>query len=141
MSKCPNCSCWLKNEFKCDICGHVIKEEAKKKKGISRKSDKQKEVTAEDLEFFKSIWEERPHRCEVSGKLLKEFSPYFFSHVLTKQAYPSFRYNRKNIVLCTPFWHDKWEFTDRRQRELQFVVLLEELLKQEYYQSKQIKRL
>ena len=70
-----------------------------------------------ELELFKKIWEERPHVSEVSGKPLGNFKPMYFSHVLTKGAYPGFRLNKDNIVLKTEHEHQLWEFGTREQRD------------------------
>lgn len=133
MSQCPKCTCFLKNPNVCSICGHVIKVVDKKKYSIPKKSKKRQEVIDSDIEFFKSIWNERPHISEVSGEHLGEFDPCYFSHVLAKGAYPRFRHYKKNIVLCTFEEHQVWEFSDRKDKEIEWIVLLESRLKQEYY--------
>lgn len=101
---------------------------------VSRKLSRTKE---KDEEFFEHIWNTRPHLSEVSlDPLNYEFGKHMFfvfSHVLTKAAYGHFRHYNKNIVLMTWDEHNAWEFGDRTSRELQFVVTLEEVLKQEYY--------
>lgn len=133
MSNCPNCTVLLKNEFACQLCGHVIKEEDNTPYVIPKKSKKQQEISKQDLAFFKEIWNERPHVCEVSGDPLDEFNVCFFSHVLTKKSYPKFRHYKKNIVLCTFEWHQIWEFGERKEIQLKWVNKLEESLKREYY--------
>src|SRR5690606_6192182 len=90
-----------------------------------------------DKEFFKSIWDSRPHLSEVSGKKLDyDFSPsmYFvFSHVLSKAAYPSYRHDPRNIVLVTLEEHQEWEFGDRKDPKWDFKKKIAEKLIQEYY--------
>jgi hypothetical protein len=134
--KCELCGYLNKSKGACQVCGSGIAQpDAPKKYWIPKKSKKGKEVTKKDLEFFKEIWNERPHVCEVSGQPLLEFNPSFFSHVLTKAAYPKFRHNKKNIVLCSLEYHNLWERTDRKDPLLKWVVELEEELKREYYKS------
>lgn len=133
MANCPKCGVLLKSGNKCQLCEHVIIEEDNTPYVIPKKSKKQIEVTKRDIAFFKEIWNERPHICEVSGEPLEEFNVCYFSHVLTKKAYPRFRHNKKNIVLCTFDWHQKWETGARKQKELQWINELEQILKREYY--------
>lgn len=52
-----------------------------------------------ELILFQSIWATRKHECAVCGEHLKEFSVWFFSHVLAKSSYPRFRLYDKNILL------------------------------------------
>lgn len=66
-----------------------------------------------ELALFQIIWEERPHISEISGQSLGEFNIRYFSHILTKGAYPSYRLNPENIKMVTPDEHDTWEFGDR----------------------------
>ena len=66
-----------------------------------------------ELDLFKEIWRERPHYSEVSGEPLDGFSPVYFSHILTKGAYPEHRLNKENIVLKTYDEHRMWESGDR----------------------------
>jgi len=66
-----------------------------------------------DLEFFMEIWSERDHYSEISGEPLYEFSPVYFSHLVTKGSRPDLRHNKDNIVLMTFDEHREWEFGDR----------------------------
>lgn len=66
-----------------------------------------------ELEMFKEIWRERPHYSEVSGEPLEAFSPVYFSHILSKGAYPEQRLNKENIILKTYDEHRIWESGDR----------------------------
>lgn len=116
--KCTNCGYLSGSTFECELCGEKFKDRKKPKK---------------ELDFYKAIWSVRPHFCEVSGKPIQEFDVRCFSHVLTKGAYPSLRLYEKNIVLCLPYWHEVWEFGDRSCKELEWVVLLEQNLKREFY--------
>jgi len=64
-------------------------------------------------ELFNKIWEERPHVSEVSGKPLlpKGHSQWHwqFAHVLSKGAFPSYKFNPDNIMLMLPEEHEKQE--------------------------------
>lgn len=62
-------------------------------------------------DFFIKIWRERPHYSFVSGKFLgHEPMTYFFSHVLSRGAYPEASYDSENIVFMTLEEHATWEF-------------------------------
>lgn len=49
--------------------------------------------------LFQSIWATRPHKCVICNEPLKEYSVWFFSHVLAKSSFPLFRLYDKNILL------------------------------------------
>lgn len=74
------------------------------------------------LEFFLEIWDERPHKSEISGDpLLPKGHPkwhFQFLHVLGKQAFPKFKLEKWNIILALPGEHDDQEqyeiFRNRR---------------------------
>lgn len=107
--------------------------------GINRADIKKK-----DREFFKEIWDSRPHFSEVSGKPLNyEFSPamfFCFSHVASKGAYPSLRHWKYNIVLTTREEHQEWEFMSRKGLgpEFDFKKKMLEHCIQSYYKSYKI---
>ena len=64
-----------------------------------------------DKDFFMEIWNERPHKSEVSGEPLgDEPLAHFFSHVCGKGAHPSIRYEKRNIMLMTLDEHHTWDF-------------------------------
>lgn len=66
--------------------------------------DKQEYVKL--LSFYKQIWEERKHYSEVSGEWLGDVPKLiFFEHLLEKSAYPQFKYERRNVILCTANEH------------------------------------
>jgi hypothetical protein len=57
-------------------------------------------------ELFMEIWRERPHYSQVSGKWLgKEPSSIFFDHLLVKELYPQFKFEKENILLVTADEH------------------------------------
>lgn len=75
--------------------------------------------TTGELGLFMQIWDERPHYCEITKKFLgDDFSVSFFSHILTKGAYPEARLDPENILLVSNEMHHLIEFTDRRDERL-----------------------
>lgn len=53
------------------------------------------------------IWKERPHVSEVSGTpLYGEPLSIYFDHLLEKETYPQYRYEKWNIALVTWEEHD-----------------------------------
>lgn len=62
-------------------------------------------------DFFLEIWNERPHYSDVSGDYLGETPyAYYFSHVLSKGAYPELKFFKDNVVFMTLSEHQLWEF-------------------------------
>lgn len=55
-----------------------------------------------EKDFFQEIWEDRPHQCENCGVSLPEPArTYYFSHIKSKGAHPSLRYDKDNVqLLC-----------------------------------------
>jgi len=110
---------------------HYWKHRAKKKgakgraegkvgnnKPIANRSKKGQKVASEDRKFFESIWKERSHNCTICGcNLGDDYNPVFFSHILTKGAYPKFRHNKDNILLMCHKHHHEYEFADRSTKE------------------------
>lgn len=108
---------------------HVPKKKAKKKIQHRRK------CTGE-LALYEKIIQVRGPFSQISGKELIGFDVRWFSHILTKGAYPRFRLKEENILLKTPDEHFKWEFEAHKLRNLpewKWVFELKEKLKQEYY--------
>lgn len=93
--------------------------------------------------LFDSLYLSRGSRSEISGRpLLPPDDPRFyhqFSHILTKAAFPSLRLNQLNIILCLPGEHEYWEHHRGKvsgDPRWDFVVLLENILKQAYHEKK-----
>jgi len=59
---------------------------------------KPRKVTGE-LKLFKSIWQERPHKCEVCDKKLDWFNVTYFMHLLSKGSHPNMRLEKDNIAI------------------------------------------
>ena len=79
-------------------------------------------------ELFEYIWKTRPHVSEISGDPLypKGHSLWHwqFLHVLSKQAYPSFKLNPDNIMLATYGEHlkqEEFEVFRNRKEELKRI--------------------
>lgn len=92
------------------------------KKPIAKKV---KKATGEK-DLFIEIWKEE---CEKSypdcpkcrcckAPLGFEPKPIFFSHLLSKGAYPSFRLIKRNIWICCPKCHGNWETGNKEYPEL-----------------------
>jgi len=106
--------------------------------------------TTGELDVFKEIWAERPHRSEISGRALDkyegtEFFPNIFLHILDKKNWPKYRLNKDNIMLGTPWEHmlvDQGTRDQRRKYELeiegsfQLFYVKRERLKEEYGNEK-----
>lgn len=58
-----------------------------------------------ELNMFREIWEEREHRCWITGNVINEPSPQCFAHILGKGGYPKYRLNKDNILLMDPHIH------------------------------------
>ncbi|MES2287661.1 MAG: hypothetical protein V4547_18340 [Bacteroidota bacterium] len=106
-----------------------------------RKSDKfkiNKRRPTGELTLYKQIWDERPHKSEVSGEHIPFFHIWCFSHILPKGLYPKYRLKKENIIIKTIKEHYDWG--NRRHKlkdfpEWQPVFELYETLKQQYNQE------
>ncbi len=104
-TKIKSCECGYTGKFfgkKCGVC---------RQKQYDAKRLENKKPTGE-LELFLEIWNERPHKSEVSGEPLYYFDVSNFSHVLPKAKgkYPKMKLYKKNIMLKTREEHDLWEY-------------------------------
>lgn len=115
-----------------------LKRTALKKKAyiLKRGPLKQKRKPTGELDVFKSIWDERPHYSQISGKFLGDnLNVSFFSHILPKSHYKRFRLNKQNIVLKTEEEHFKWETQSWKLKDLdewKWVFDLKQSLKEQY---------
>lgn len=88
--------------------------------------------------IFKEIWDERPHVSQISGEYLgEEMNVFFFSHVLSKGAFPAFKLLKENIWLETPSEHIEWENGDRSHPKFKEKLKEYERLKRMYYERQQ----
>ena len=123
---------------------HYWKERAK----ISAEKNKGKKTVRKasgELSIFHEIFDERKRVCFVTGVNLdtryftrKNVFPHMFHHVLSKAAYPRFRFYKKNIVLLHPEVHHLVEtksLIDLTAFNSNYVKLinLKDELKSEYY--------
>lgn len=109
-----------------------------KKKGLVKRAStltvrKGKKAGESQVDMFEEIWNARPHKCEVCSVPLREPRAWNFSHVLSKGAYPSMKYVRKNIMLKCLSCHTKWGETnyDPLDKNWARVLVLREELKEE----------
>lgn len=92
------------------------------------------------LELFRKLYEERGPYSQISGQYVN-FHPACFSHILSKQAYKSLELEPENIVIKTIEEHNLWHNNYDRLKflpEWQWVLDLEQKLKQKYYQQNKI---
>jgi hypothetical protein len=80
----------------------------KKKKSLESLSSDEIDNRILDAEFMAEIWQERPHiDFETGEKLYGEPLKSYFHHVLEKEQYPQFRYEKWNIVLVSVNTHSQ----------------------------------
>jgi hypothetical protein len=84
------------------------------------------EKAREMHEFFLSIWKERTHFSEISGRYLgSEAMSIYFHHILPKEKYPEATLDEENIILLTLDEHTnvegdmyKYEEVNNRRNQL-----------------------
>lgn len=102
---CPVCKapstketgCWKHSSKK-----PLKKSTLKKKPKTQEEKDENKKEIEKQWQFFLSIWETRPHKCQITGKWLGD-TPYswMFDHLIEKSKRADLKYEEDNIVLCT----------------------------------------
>ena len=60
------------------------------------------------VDVFKEIANERPHKCQVCGSPIESLGPINFSHLLPKGAYIKYKYDKRNIIIKCADCHTKW---------------------------------
>ena len=95
---------------KCKTCFNEAQRGKKKEymKKYNEKRKGQKYIPTGERALFLEIWNERPHKSEVTGKPILRFDVKCFSHLLSKGAYPEYRLFKPNIVLKTVQEHIDW---------------------------------
>lgn len=69
--------------------------------------------------FFQEIWNERPHKSEVSGTYLgKEPLSIYFHHILPKSKLPEGELDPENIIILTGEEHENVENDMYRYEEI-----------------------
>lgn len=92
-----------------------------------------------ELKLFMQIYSERKGICEITGKPLK-FEPSIFAHILSKAAFPSYRLNPENIVMCDKRIHDLYDNSDRETLlrhfpEAEIIYKKKDELRSKYYEK------
>jgi len=113
---------YQKKKQQCQYCWKkeravIWKENSKPKKvtPIKAQSKKGARTANKDSIFFHSIWDNAIHNCENCTKYLgDDYNPVYFSHILTKGAYPQFRYETNNINILCFKCHQEWEFGKKK---------------------------
>jgi len=121
----------------CQKCAY---EEKGKKSTLKSKPYK---ATGEK-ELFESIYESRNKRCEVTGQYIGAFDVWCFAHLLSKKAYPSYRLNPANIILCLREIHLLYDNSSREkllEAYPQAIIMFEkkDALRYSYYNGDETK--
>lgn len=67
-------------------------------------------------DLFMEIWNERPHECEGCGVYLPDPPiSHYFSHLNSRGALPSAKFDKDNIVLKCVECHTTWDHGDRKK--------------------------
>lgn len=103
----------------CDDCNYKRLHDGKTRFEVAIEKSKTKKSKSKkpsgELELFKEIWAERPHKCVKCGKDLgDELKPVYFSHKKSKGAFPELRLDKTNIELLCFNCHHKYEFGSRK---------------------------
>lgn len=116
-----------KREMKCKICGKKAYGEYcfhhKPRMALKKTSSKPiNELKGNNMmmkTIFEYIWNNRPHKSEVSGDLLMyPPSSAYFHHILPKAKYPQAKYDTENIILLTMDEHGNVESDMYRYEEV-----------------------
>lgn len=75
---------------------------------IPKKRPTKKRKSSGQAAVFRSIWDSRPHRCEVCDTPIHEPRAINFSHILPKGAYPEYKLDPRNIEIWCADCHNKW---------------------------------
>ena len=105
------------------------------KKGKSKPKIKFKKKTGE-IDLFKEISQKTNSICQCCKAPIANLSPINFSHILSKGAYPSYRLDKRNILVVCATCHHEWEFGDRNQSKFALKREIAQTLKEEYYKAK-----
>ncbi len=123
MFKCSECGIANKKDGVC-LCGHVMKViEEKKPYRIPKKSEKQKDVKAKDIAYYKQCFEYSNKRCEECNLPLGEtWDPYFVAHIVTKNAGPEVRFDERNHVILCRDHHDQLDKGEKTKMKIYKMV-------------------
>ena len=102
-----------------------INHKPRKKLLVTRSLNKGKMNSTKDEEyekmrtFFKSIWDKKPHKSEISGDYIgPEPLSIYFHHILPKEKHPEAKFDEDNIILLTWQEHDQVEMDIFRFHEI-----------------------
>lgn len=86
--------------------------------------------------LYLDIWNERKHNCTVCKKhLWNEPKAHFFAHILSKGAYPSYKYEKENIALLCYDCHYRFDFgSSKDDKRFKWLYEEKERLKRKYYE-------
>ena len=62
-------------------------------------------------ELFEYVWNTRPHKCELTGKIIREPKARCFPHILGKWMNKKYKFDSNNIMLV--YWIDEHREIDR----------------------------
>jgi|TARA_R100000329_G_scaffold114770_1_gene94282 5-methylcytosine-specific restriction endonuclease McrA len=89
-------------------------------------------------ELFKNVWQKRKHFCQVCKRFLGHIpKTFFFAHILSKGAYPRYKFLEENIILLCRDCHYKYDFQGGCKEDERFRGLLQrkQELKEQYYRD------
>jgi hypothetical protein len=101
--------------------GILKRSPIRKKPKTTEQIQEQKVDTARMWGLFIEIWDEIPHRSEVSGTWLgDEPKSWMFDHLLEKSKWPELMHEKENIALVTFDEHTRKTngFADEKHKEL-----------------------
>lgn len=97
---------------------HIPKKQLVKRINVAKMETK-KDDYEKMCEFFKQIWNKKPHKSEISGDYIgPEPLSIYFHHILPKEKYPEAKFDEENIILLTWQEHDQVEMDMFRFHEV-----------------------
>lgn len=113
MKKCKVCNCSSESDFCFRHKERRPMPKISKKKTLSlidagKPFQHDNNLRMERNNLFFLIWQERPHKSEVSfTDLGKEPLTIYFHHILEKEKFPQAEFDKQNIILLTWEEHDQ----------------------------------
>mgnify|MGYP003136093868 CR=1 FL=1 len=107
---CNSCSkeTWIFHKSK-NLCKYCNQKQ---------KLEKKKDKIREDNLWYKEAFENSNKICEECNKKLKTFSRANVSHILSKGAFPKYRYHKDNYNILCFDCHQIWEFGDKKNMRI-----------------------
>lgn len=97
----------------CQRCNKELKDSKKKAEGKYKAPKQYVKKKIGTLELFREIWNERPHVCQVTGEVIKDFDLRCFSHIVPRSLSSKLALDKDNIWIVTHEIHHLWEFQSR----------------------------